>query len=154
DLPTPGTVLGVTSPAPRRTRLSTPVRLRVWTSAIVLGALAILAVTSTALARLGDEVRTIGSESAPLAATASDLYCALRALDAQVARLLLIDNAADLAGSQLDALLTYHRRSAEVDADLERIVHAATSDVDRARARQLLDGLATYRQAAWQALAV
>src|SRR5262249_15439622 len=64
------------------------------------------------------------------------------------------NNADALAGSQLDALLTYNRRSAEVDADIQHILAAAATDADRAAARRLLDQLAAYRQVAWQAIAI
>ena len=114
----------------------------------------VLVTITVSLAQTRSEVRAIGDESAPLAATASDLYFALSDLDAQVARLVMINNASDLASNELDALLTYQRRSAEVDADIERILAAATSDTDRATARRMLDQLGLYRQLAWQALAV
>src|SRR5262249_36412033 len=79
---------------------------------------------------------------------------ALSDLEAQVARLVMIDNAPALSNNQIDALLTYHRRSAQIDADVQQILGAATTDADRAAARLLLDQIADYRQLAWQAIAV
>jgi hypothetical protein len=134
--------------------LPTPVRLRIWTVSIVAAALALLAAAGIGLTQLRGEVREISASSAPLAATASDLYFALSDLEAQVARLVMIDNASSLSDNQLDALLTYQRRSAEVDADIQQILNAAANDTDRATARRLLDEVALYRQLAWEALAV
>src|SRR5579859_518448 len=134
--------------------MATPVRLRIWTTSLVAGALAVLAATSIGLTQLRSEVRAISGQSAPIAATASDLYFALSDLEAQVARLVMIDNGAGLSDNQLDALLTYNRRGAQADADIQRIINAASTDADRTAARHLLDELALYRQLAWQALAV
>jgi hypothetical protein len=133
---------------------STPARLRLRTLWVAVAAVALLAATSLLMARVQDQVRIIGEEAAPQAATASDLYFALSDLDAQVARLVLIDNATALAGSQIDALGTYRERSLQVDADLQRALTAATSDADRATILTLLNDLAVYRQWAWRALTV
>src|SRR5690349_12260008 len=65
-----------------RVALPTPVRLRIWTASIVAGALALLAAAGLGLTQLRGEVRAISTESAPLAATASDLYFALSDLEA------------------------------------------------------------------------
>ncbi len=134
--------------------MATPLRLRIWTTSLVAGALALLAATTVGLTQLRSEVRAIGDRSAPIAATASDLYFALSDLEAQVARLVMIDNADGLSDNQLDALLTYNRRGAQADADIQRIINAAGTDADRSAARHLLDQLALYRQLAWQALAI
>jgi hypothetical protein len=133
---------------------STPARLRLRTLWVAVAAVALLAATSLLMARVQDQVRIIGAEAAPQAATASDLYFALSDLDAQVARLVLIDNAEALAGSQIDALGTYRERSLQVDADLQRALTTATSDADRATILTLLNDLAVYRQWAWRALTV
>jgi hypothetical protein len=66
----------------------------------------------------------------------------------------LVGNAEAQAGSQIDALSSYRERSLQIDADLERAMTTATSDEERATVRELLDGLAVYRQWAWQALTV
>jgi hypothetical protein len=133
---------------------TTPARLRLRTLWVAVTAIALLALSSLLMARLQEQVRVIGDEAAPQAATASDLYFALSDLDAQVARLVLIDNAEALAGSQIDALGTYRERSLQIDADLQRALTTATSDADRATILTLLDNLAVYRQWAWRALTV
>ena len=147
----------VTDPAtartPLRTRLTTPVRLRLWTGAVVFTALLVLVLTTLVMSRLTDEVQVIGSEAAPQAATASDLYFALSDLDAQTARLVMIDNADALSANQLDALRTYQQRSVQIDADLERALTTASTERARATVRDLLNQLAIYRQLTGQALA-
>ena len=121
---------------------------------VVVTAVGLLAATSFSMSRVQSQVHVIGVEAAPQAATASDLYFALSDLDAQVARLVLIDDAEALSGSGIDALSAYHERGLQVDADLERALSTATSDAERATVRQLLDDIAVYRQWAWQALTV
>jgi hypothetical protein len=139
----------------RRTiRLTTPRRLQLWTASAVAAAVLLLAATSFFMSRLHDEVQVIGAEAAPQAATASDLYFALSDLDAQVARLVMIDNADGLSASQLDALRTYQERSVQIDGDIERALSAATSAATRATIRELLAQLGVYRQMAAQAMAV
>ncbi|BCB75809.1 protein kinase G-activating protein GlnX [Phytohabitans flavus] len=120
----------------------------------VVAAAAVMAATSLLMSSVQGQVRTIGAEAAPQAATASDLYFALSDLDAQVARLVLIGNAEAQAGSQIDALSTYRERSLQLDADLEGALSTATTDEERGTVRELLNGLAVYRQWAWQALTV
>jgi hypothetical protein len=150
-------VLPVKQAQPDRTRwtarLATPVRLRLWTTSVVTTAVLLLAAASFFMSRLHDEVQVIGAEAAPQAATASDLYFALSDLDAQVARLVMINNADGLSASQLDALRTYQARGLQIDADIERALDAATTDATRATIRDLLAQLGTYRQLAAQALA-
>ena len=133
---------------------TTPASLRLRVLWVSIAAVAMLAATSLLMARAQDQVRVIGGEAAPQAATASDLYFALSDLDAQVARLVLIDNADALAGTQIDALGTYRERSLQVDADLQRALTTATGDDDRATVLELLNDLAVYRQWAWRALTV
>ncbi|WP_238547300.1 hypothetical protein [Actinoplanes friuliensis] len=125
----------------------TPVRLRLWASAVVVTAVALLASTSLLMGRVQQQVRVIGEEAAPQAATAADLYFALSDLDAQVARMLLIRD-----GGQIDALGTYRERSLQVDADLQRSLTTATGDAERAIVLDLLNQLAVYRQWVWQTL--
>lgn len=134
--------------------LNTPARLRWWTLSVVVAAAALTAATSLLMSHTQDQVRTIGTQAAPQAATASDLYFALSDLDAQVARLVLIAGAEEHSGSQIDALSTYRERSRQIDADLERALSTVNTDADRAIVRDLLGDLAVYRQWAWQALAV
>jgi hypothetical protein len=130
----------------------TPVRLRLWAYSATLVAVALLAVTSLLMARVQEQVRTIGDDAVPRAATASDLYFALSDMDAQVARMVLIGDTDTLAGSQIDALGTYRERGLQVDTDLQHLLSGATSDADRAAALELLHHLAVYRQRVWQTL--
>lgn len=134
-------------------RPETPVRLRLWASLVVGTAAALLAVTSLVMSRVQEQVRIIGGDAAPQAATASDLYFALSDMDAQVARMVLIDDAEALSGSRIDALGTYQERSQQANEDLQRSLTTATGAADRALVLGLLDDLAVYRQWVWQALA-
>jgi hypothetical protein len=136
----------------RIARPETPVRLRLWGFWVICTAVALLAATSLLMLQVQRQVRIIGTEAAPQAATASDLYFALSDMDAQVARMILVGDADALAGSQIDALGTYRERSTQVDADLQRSLTTATGDADRATVLQLLNHLAIYRQRVWQAL--
>jgi hypothetical protein len=129
-------------------------RLRIWAAVVVLGAVAVLAVTELGMTRVRAQVNVIAQQAAPQAATASDLYFALSDLDAQLARLTMIGTSSTFASDRLDALLTYQRRSAEISADLDQVTKFATSEADRATIRSLLDQLAQYRELAWQALAL
>lgn len=134
---------------------STPTRLRLSLAVGLVAAAAVAALTSLLMARVQDQVRTIGESAAPRAAIASDLYFALSDLDAQVARLILIGNAETQAGNRIDALTTYGRRSRQIDADLERLL---TTEGATARDREvvtgLLNDLAVYRQWTWQAMTI
>ncbi|GID93078.1 hypothetical protein ACFQFC_05590 [Amorphoplanes digitatis] len=119
---------------------------------MIVTAVALLATTSAMMARIQGQVRVIGGEAAPQAATAADLYFALSDMDAQVARMVLAGDAAELSGSQIDALGTYRGRSRQVDADLQRSLTTATGAAERAVVLELLHHLAVYRQRVWQAL--
>jgi hypothetical protein len=125
-----------------------------WASVVILGAVAVLAVTEVGMSRVRGQVNVIAQQAAPQAATASDLYFALSDLDAQLARLAMIGTSPAFASDRLDALLTYQRRSAEISTDLDQATKAATSADDRATIRALLDQLGQYRDLAWQALAI
>ncbi len=135
-------------------RRETPARLRLWAVAVIVAAAAVLVCTSLLMARLQSQARVIGDEAAPQAATASDLYFALSDLDAQVARLVLIDNADSLAASEIDALAAYRERSDQVDTDLQRLTAGAVTAGDRTTVVEILGRVGDYREWAWQALAV
>jgi hypothetical protein len=141
-------------PAKVRVRLATPVRLRIWVLSLVVTAVALLVTASVLMSRVQNQVRIIGDEAAPQAATASDLYLALSDLDAQTARLVLVDKAPALAGTQIDALSTYQQRSRQIDADLARALTTSATADDRRLVQQLMTGLAIYRHWTGQALAV
>ncbi|MFF5076682.1 hypothetical protein ACFY36_06500 [Actinoplanes sp. NPDC000266] len=127
-------------------KAETPARLRLWVTVTVLTAVALLASTSVLMSRVQDQVRIIGDDAAPQAATAADLYFALSDMDAQVARLVLSNGKDSLANSQTDALGTYRERSRQVDADLQTLMGSSVGVLD------LMDGLSTYRERVWQAL--
>ncbi|GIF04062.1 hypothetical protein Asi03nite_16000 [Actinoplanes siamensis] len=127
-------------------RNETPARLRLWSALVVLATVALLAATSLVMARVRNQIRIIGREAAPQAATAADLYFALSDMDAQVTRLLLTGGSDALAGTRVDAQQSYQERSRQVDADLQRSLTTAAGDAERAVALDLLDGLAVYRQ--------
>ncbi|MEU4245209.1 hypothetical protein [Actinoplanes sp. NPDC026619] len=133
----------------RATRPETPARLRLWVAATIATAATLLLTLSLLMARAQEQVRIIGDEAAPQAATAADLYFALSDLDAQVARMVLTAGDDDLAGSQIDALGTYQERSRQVDADVQQALATAT---DRAAVAELATHLAVYRERVWQTL--
>ncbi|GLW31646.1 hypothetical protein [Actinoplanes regularis] len=134
-------------------RNETPARLRLWAALVVLAATALLVATSLVMARVRDQVRIIGREAAPQAATAADLYFALSDMDAQVTRLLLTGDSDALAGTRVDAQGAYRERSRQVDADLHRSLTTAAGASERAVALDLLDGLAVYRHRVGQTIA-
>lgn len=121
---------------------------------MIAAAVAVLAATSLLMASAQNQARVIGDQAAPQAATAADLYFALSDLDAQVARMVLIDEADSLASSQIDALAAYRERSDQVDADLQRLMAGAATEADRATALAILGHLGDYREWAWQAMTV
>ncbi|MFB9358264.1 hypothetical protein [Actinoplanes nipponensis] len=131
---------------------ATPARLRLWTGLVSCAAVALLAASGLLTARVQEQVRVIGGAAAPQAATAADLYFALSDLDAQVARMVLAGDAAELSGSQLDALGAYQQRGREADEDLQRSLTTATSDADRALVLELTHELTGYRRWVWQTL--
>jgi len=135
--------------ARRAVRPETPARLRLWAAVTILTAAALLAALSLLMARVQDQVRIIGDQAAPQAATSADLYFALSDMDAQVARLVLTAGNDALAGNQIDALGTYQARSRQVDADLQKSLAGAA---DQDTVLTLLDQLAVYRERVWQTL--
>ncbi|GIM92211.1 hypothetical protein [Paractinoplanes toevensis] len=135
--------------ARRAVRPETPARLRLWSAVTIVAAVALLASLSLLMARVQEQVRIIGDEAAPQAATAADLYFALSDMDAQVARMVLTAGQDELAGSQIDALGTYQERSRQVDADVQKAL-SAPSDHDLVL--ELMGHLATYRERVWQTL--
>lgn len=139
------------APPPRLRRVEqTPALIRRRVVVLVVAAAVLFATTSLLMAGAQQQARVIGERAAPQAAAAADLYFALSDLDAQVARMVLIDDADALAGSQIDALGTYRQRSAQVDADLAALITIG----DRAVTARLANDLAVYREWVWQALAV
>jgi hypothetical protein len=147
----PAVLEATRSLADRAVRPETPARLRLWTALVVIVAVALFVATSVLMAQTGSQVRVIGDDAAPQAATASDLYFALSDLDAQAARLVLAGDDDSLAATQIDALATYRDRSTQINADLQRSLDAADR-ADQATTRGLLDDLAVYRERVWQAL--
>ena len=133
-------------------RPETPARLRLFTGLVTGLALVLLAATSLLMSRVQEQIHIINDRAAPQAATAADLYFVLSDLDAQVARMVLVGDAAALSGSQLDALGTYAERSRQADEDLQRSLTAATGSADRALVLDLMHHLTVYRRWVWQTL--
>ncbi|MEU8660103.1 hypothetical protein [Actinoplanes philippinensis] len=128
-------------------RRDTPGLLRLFTAVTAAVAVVLLTVLTLVMISVRDQVRVIGREAAPQAATAADLYFALSDLDAQVTRILLAGDSDQLASSRIDALGVYRDRGYQADQDLQR------STADSAVTLRLMDGLAVYRQRIGQALA-
>jgi hypothetical protein len=150
--PVPAVIEATRTIARRAVQPETPARLRLWVVLTVVTAAVLLVSLSLLMARVQQQVRIIGDEAAPQAATAADLYFALSDLDAQVARLVLVGDTDALAGTQIDALGTYQQRSRQVDADLQQSLTTSSSPADRAAVLALLDHLAVYRERVWQTL--
>ncbi|WP_433383761.1 hypothetical protein ACQPZX_22255 [Actinoplanes sp. CA-142083] len=148
----PAVIEATRTMARRAVRPETPARLRLWVAVTVVTAAALLATLSLLMARVQEQVRIIGDEAAPQAATAADLYFALSDMDAQVARMVLTGGDDALAGTQIDALGTYQERSRQVDADLQKSLTTSSTAADRAAVLTLLDHLAVYRERVWQTL--
>lgn len=123
--------------------------MRLWTTLVVIVSVALFVATSVLMAQTQRQVRIIGDDAAPQAATASDLYFGLSDLDAQVARLVLSGDDDSLAATQIDALATYRDRGTRIDSDIQRLL---TAGADQATTAALLDALAVYRERVWQAL--
>ncbi|WP_433790512.1 hypothetical protein [Actinoplanes sp. CA-252034] len=128
-------------------RRDTPGLLRLFTAVTAAVAVVLLTVLTLLMISVRDQVRVIGREAAPHAATAADLYFALSDLDAQVTRILLAGDSDQLASSRIDALGVYRARGYQADQDLQK------SNADSAITLRLTDGLAVYRQRIGQALA-
>ncbi len=118
--------------------------------AALLASGVLLVSLAVVMGRVQEQVRVIGDDAAPRAATASELYFALSDLDAQVARLVLVGGEDAFAGSEIDALAAYRERGEQIDAGLQR----AAAGEDRQSALRLVHQLAVYRQWVWQALTV
>ncbi|MDI6101024.1 hypothetical protein QLQ12_20635 [Actinoplanes sp. NEAU-A12] len=133
-------------------RRTTPERLRLL-AALTTGAAVVLLIALTlVMTGVREQVRLIGEEAAPQAATSADLYFALSDLDAQVTRILLAGDSDELAGSRIDALGAYRERGYQVDQDLQRSLTTGTGETERAIVLRLMDGLTVYRQRVGQAL--
>lgn len=145
-----GVVSAVAEALRKRFHPATPVRLRLWSGLVICTAVALLAATGLLVSRVQDQVRIIGGQAVPQAATAADLYFVLSDLDAQVTRMVLVGDSAELSGSQLDALGTYQQRSRQADEDLQRSLTTVTGAADRAIVLDLMQDLAVYRRWVWQ----
>ncbi|WP_430790068.1 hypothetical protein [Actinoplanes sp. G11-F43] len=127
----------------------TPARLRLWSLLTATAAAALLLGLTAVMAGVREQVRVIGQEAAPQAATAADLYFALSDLDAQVTRILLAGDSDELASSRVDALGLYRERGHQVDRDLQLLLSTAA---EPAVVLRVMDGLTVYRQRVGQAL--
>ncbi|MBU2669212.1 hypothetical protein KOI35_37445 [Actinoplanes bogorensis] len=136
----------------RAARPETPARLRLLVTVTILVAAALLVSACLVMARVQQQVRIIGDEAAPQAATAADLYFALSDMDAQVARLVLTASRDEFAGSQIDALGAYQQRGRQVDTDLQLSLTTAAGESERAIVLDLMHDLGVYRERVWQAL--
>jgi hypothetical protein len=128
-------------------RRDTPGLLRLFTALTAVVAVVLLTALTVVMISVRDQVRLIGRDAAPQAATAADLYFALSDLDAQVTRILLAGDGDESASSRIDALGVYRDRGYQADRDLQN------STADSAVTLRLMDGLAVYRQRVGQALA-
>ncbi|MFC4071146.1 hypothetical protein [Actinoplanes subglobosus] len=164
-------------------RRDTPGILRLLTALTATVATVLLAALTLVMVSVRDQVRVIGHEAAPRAATAADLYFALSDLDAQATRILLAgdrflpaamnpspaaaESAAESAAAQSAAAQSAAAQSAvdelagiRVDAlgvYRDRGYQADQAlrgfTADDAVTLRVTDGLAVYRQRIGQALA-
>jgi hypothetical protein len=144
---------------------STPVRLAVWTAAAAGAMAALLAVTVAAFTSAQDGTASVAQHAA-VASDAADLYFSLSDLDAEAARLVLLGNgsvpldngepiegAKDHGGDQLAALTAYNQRTAQVDADLQRLA-ASAGAADQSAVAALTGAVTAYHQIADAAIAL
>lgn len=146
--------VGLTPPSPvssaaarRGARRPTPTRLRITATGLTLAILALLAVTAASFFEAQARASAVTSR-ARTATQAGDLYFALADLDAEAARLVLLGDG-DLTpgdgrydGDQLNAMMAYNTRTAQVDADLQALA------ADGANSAAIASGTSTYRSIA------
>lgn len=125
---------------------ATPTRIRVLAGGPIALVLVLATVLTAALAGLTGTLDTVGHRTGPQVEATSDLYFALSDMDAQVANVLLVGNAANLGTTRRQALDLYARRRDEADADLQQ---AATAG---AGISPVLDPLGQYESLAGQAI--
>ena len=142
-----------------RTSRTTPVRLAVWTAVVATAMAALLGVTVGAFTTAQNGTSSVAQHAA-VASDSADLYFSLSDLDAEAARLVLLGNGSspiaggqDHAGDQLSALTAYNQRTAQVDADLQRLAASAGS-ADASTVAALTSGVTTYHQIADAAIAL
>jgi hypothetical protein len=138
---------------------TTPVRLAVWTAAVATAMAALLGVTVGAFTTAQNGTASVAQHAA-VASDSADLYFSLSDLDAEAARLVLLGNGSapvaggpDHSGDQLAALTAYNQRTAQVDADLQRLAATAGS-ADSAAVATLTGAVTTYHQIADAAIAL
>jgi len=141
------------------TERTTPVRLALWTAAVAAALAALLGVTVGAFTTAQDGTASVAQHAA-VASDSADLYFSLSDLDAEAARLVLLGNGSspvaggqDHGGDQLSALTAYNQRTAQVDADLQRLAATAGS-ADASTVAALTSGVTTYHQIADAAIAL
>lgn len=125
-------------------------RLRLWTAAAVALIAALLITLVSGVSDARDDLHTIGSDTAPQAATAADLYYALADMDAQVANVLLIGHEEEI-GNKQSALRQLRRDRAAVSAAIQNLVDGGLGSEGRTVAQALLADLATYDSLTGQA---
>ncbi|MGW0664472.1 hypothetical protein [Streptodolium elevatio] len=130
------------TPSPRR-RSSVPTRLRAATGVVLALVAGLLAALVVGVAAARDNLHTIGSGTAPQAATAADLYYALADMDAQVANVLLIGHDEQI-GNKQSALRQLRQDRAAVTAALQTLLDRGLDLAGEGTARRLLADLATY----------
>lgn len=133
------------TPAVRRgARRPTPTRLRLTATGLTLAILALLAVTAASFFEAQARGSAVTSR-ARTATQAGDLYFALADLDAEAARLVLLGDGdltpggGEYDGDQLNAMMAYDARTAQVDADLQALA------ADGANSAAIATGVTTYR---------
>ncbi|WP_436770571.1 hypothetical protein [Yinghuangia sp. YIM S09857] len=130
------------APAPRR-RASVPTRLRAATAVVLVLVAGLLAALVAGVSAARDNLHTIGSGTAPRAATATDLYYALADMDAQVANVLLIGHDEQI-GNKQSALRQLRRDRAAVSAALQTLLDRGLDAAGEETARRMLADLAAY----------
>jgi hypothetical protein len=138
---------------------TTPYRLAAATAATAVALLALLGVTVGSFTTAQNGTAGVAQHAA-VASDAADLYFSLSDLDAEAARLVLLGNGGspvaggqDHSGDQLSALTAYNARTAQVDADLQRLAATAGS-ADSPAVATLTGGVTTYHQIADAAIAL
>ncbi|HSA48746.1 MAG TPA: hypothetical protein VLH10_01360 [Yinghuangia sp.] len=125
-------------------------QLRLWTASALALIAVLLVMLVNGVSDARDSLHTVGSDTAPQAATAADLYYALADMDAQVANVLLIGHDEQI-GNKQSVLRQLRRDRAAVSAAIQKLVDGGLSPEGHKVAQDLLADLATYDSLTGQA---
>ena len=139
----------------RRSRATTPQRIRALTIAVAVLAVVLTGVVAQGITGVRGGLRDIGHRSGPQVVATSDAYFALNDMDAQVANVLLVGDERSLGVGRDKALGIYEQRRRQADADLQQAAAVGAGDPEAQREiRTVLDALGRYEALTAQAILV